>query len=43
LSLTRLLISFLNFRRTGKVIDIKARLDKFGFERVSDYFPDTGL
>lgn len=22
---------------------VNARLDKFGFERVSDYFPDTGL
>ncbi|XP_028409216.1 centromere protein C-like [Dendronephthya gigantea] len=28
-------------RRTGKVIEVNARLDKFGFEHVSDYFPDT--
>jgi hypothetical protein len=34
---------FYYFRRTGKVIEINARLDEFGFERVSDYFPDTGL
>jgi hypothetical protein len=31
------------FRRTGKVIEINARLDDDGYERVSDYFPDTGL
>ena len=30
------------FRRTGKVIEVNARLDAFGYERVSDYFPDTG-